>query len=448
RTREAPTRATAAFVLAAGLAALGVGLAGCTVSAPPPATSTTTTTESSANSGASRVPTVDPNEARRQAVMDLVSRRAEALRTKDKAGWLATLSDPAGGFGQRQGEVFDRMVQLPVADFGQRGVEIGPGLPPARLATLGPDAWVSTVHLTYRFDGYDRGPRTYDASLTVVSTPAGWRFADDTDGGTQPQPWDIPSMSVLRSPSTLLVGSAPQARLKEYLETADAAHAQIAKVWGSALPAVIIAPATIDVLSSQLQRSGTGGLDQIAAITDGPIATGAPATTDRVYINPVAFGRLNPDGRRVVVYHELTHVTVRGTTRRPVPIWLSEGFADYVGFNGLNLSPKTVAADLLAKVRAGTGPTRLPEGGDFDPSQGTIAPSYNGAWLAVSRMAKTYGPDKVVAFYQAVAGDLAVDPSIANDPAAVTSQAFGAVLGTTQDAFVADWLGYLKTLAR
>jgi len=392
-------------------------------------------------------PTADSDEARRQGVVELIRRRALALRSGDRQAWLATVSDPASPFAQRQGAVFDRMRLLPITDFDQHGVEVAPAPSAAREAAVGADAWVSTVHLTYRLDGYDRAPRSFDASFTVVSTPDGWRLADDTDGRTQPQPWDIPSMAVVRSPTTLVIGSAPAATLRDYLALAEAAHTRIAGIWGSALSGVIVAPATVEQLAAQLQRPDALGLEQVAAITDGPIGPGSPATTDRVYVNPQAFARLTPDGRRVVLTHELTHVTVRGTTDRPVPLWLSEGFADYVGFTGLSLTPRTVAADLLVRVRAGTGPTRLPVPDDFDPRKGIIAPTYSAAWLAVTRMAQVHGGDRVVAFYRAVGG-LAVDPTTAGDPAAVTGQAFRTVLGTSEEAFVADWLAYLEQLAR
>lgn len=431
------------------LVALVLLLGACTGSrADVPATTTAGSISSTAGSTSTATPTTDPNEARRQGVVDLIARRARAVSTGDKQAWLATLSDPSSPFAARQAAVFDRMHLLPITDYGQRGVEVAPALSAARAAAVGPDAWVSTVHLTYRLAGYDRAPRDFAASFTVVRTPAGWRLADDADGGTEPQPWDIPAMAVARSATTLVIGNAATALLNDYLTMADAAHARIAGVWGNALPGVVIAPATVDDLTAQLQRPDGSGLDQVAAITDGPIMTGTPAASDRVYINPQAFARLTRDGRRVVLTHELTHVTVRGTTTRPVPIWLSEGFADYVGFTGLSLGPRTVAADLLTWVRAGTGPARLPVEGDFDPAQGVIAPSYNAAWLAVTRMAQVHGQAKVVAFYRAVAGELAVPPTTAKDPTAVAKQAFATVLGTTEEAFTADWLAYLKQLAR
>ncbi len=397
---------------------------------------------------ASTSPTVDPDAARRVAVLDLVARRTAALTARDKGTWLATVADPGSPFGRRQGAVFDRMLKLPINGFGGQGVDVAGPLTPARAAVLGGDAWVATVHQSYELVGFDRAPRGYDASFTVVRTAAGWRFADDTDGSSQPQPWDLPSLTVVSSPTTLVMGDLPAERLRQYLALGDAAHARIAGVWGSALPAVIVAPARVEELTAQLHRGTTTGLDQVAAVTDGPIVADQPAGSDRVYLNPQAFSRLTTEGRRVVVTHELTHVTVRGTTTRAAPLWLSEGFADYVGFRGLRLPPRSVAADLLKKVRAGSGPTGLPGAIDFDPSRGVIAPTYSAAWLAVTRMAAMHGQDAAVRFYRAVAADSVGDPALSHDPDALTARAFGSVLGTTESAFTADWLAYLKTLAR
>ena len=121
-------------------------------------------------------------------------------------------------------------------------------------------------------------------------------------------------------------------------------------------------------------------------------------------INPATFGDLQPDGRRVVITHELTHVAIRSSTTRPAPLWLSEGMADYVGYLGLGLPRSRVAAPWLAKVRAGTAPRRLPSDADFDPARTRIAPAYAAAWLACSRLADRYGQARLVAFYRAVAG--------------------------------------------
>ena len=325
-------------------------------------------------------------------------------------------------------------------------LELGPALSADRRAEYGADAWVVQVDLHLPLTGYDTGRRSFTTSFAVTRTrrrvAARRRRGGRPGAAVGPQP-----ATVLSSPTTLVVGNAPADRLRDYLALADAAHARIAAVWGSARPAVVVAPADTAGLVAQLQRGSAAGLDQVAAVTDGPLVTGEPAATDRVYVNPTAFDGLTPDGRRVVLTHELTHVTVRGSTTRPVPTWLSEGFADYVGYSTVRLAPTVVAAPYLAQVRAGTAPT-LPDDGAFDPTRDAIGPVYNAAWLAVTYLAEQHGQDRLVAFYRAVAGGLAVDAATAAQPQAVARAAFTRVLGQSQDAFAAAWATWVRGLAR
>ena len=130
---------------------------------------------------------------------------------------------------------------------------------------------------------------------------------------------------------------------------------------------------------------------QVAAVTDGPFDPQGRAGADRVVVNPGAFATLQTRGQQVVVTHEATHVAIRATTNRPVPLWLSEGMADYVGYRDVGA---TRTPGRRGPARPGArrhGPQGLPAAGDFDPSRTTIAPSYNAAWLAVNRIVDRYG---------------------------------------------------------
>jgi hypothetical protein len=229
-------------------------------------------------------------------------------------------------------------------------------------------------------------------------------------------------------------------------------------VWGPGWSShvVLLTPATAAQFAALLGRRGDQGLDQVAAVTVGSTVSGTRAGGDRVVINPSTFGALQPDGRRVVITHELTHVAIRSSTTRPAPLWLSEGMADYVGYLGLGLPRSRVAAPWLAEVRAGTSPRRLPSDADFDPARTRIAPAYAAAWLACSRLADRYGQARLIAFYRAVAGagaqagsppGAASARSGAPGPAAAADRAFGSVLGTTEQAFVASWASYAARLA-
>jgi len=360
---------------------------------------------------------------------------------------LATLSDPTSPFGAAQGALFDRMSMLPIGRYGEQGVAVGAPPDGGQVRRFGADAWLATVTLGYELTGFDRGLRTVDTSYVVARTPGGWRLGDIADPGAA-QLWDLTPLTVLRSVSTLVVGNAPEPALRSYLAMADAAHSRVDSVWGMAVPAVVVAAKDAAGFVDQLDRSGDSGLDQVAAVTDGPLEPGHSASSDRVYLNPTVFGGLTDDGRRVVITHELTHVTVRATTTGPVPMWLSEGFADEVGYAAVALPPTTVAAPLLAQVRAGHGPRQLPADSDFDPARGVIGPVYNAAWLAVTRMKARYGELRVVDFYRAVAGGLATSGHASADSDQRAEHAFPAALGVSEQAFTADWLAYLASLSR
>ena len=405
-----------------------------------------------AGRAASSVPKVDEQSARMAAAQDLLSARATAVKTRNKSAWMATVDLPAAAFRGRQSTVFDNLLKLPLGEFSYGTVGLAPPLAEERAQRVGPKAWVVKVPGTYSLVGYDRAPRSFDVTYTLVQRPGGWRIADDTDtdGVVAMQMWDLPHMKVIEGRSGIVIGNALEARMRDYSATVDSAVRRVTGVWGKDWNAhvVVVTPSTTKEFASLLFRSSDKGLDQVAAITQGVIDPNQRAQGDRVVINPKAFTALQPIGRRVVITHELTHVAARSSTIRSVPIWLSEGMADYVGYSGLDLPRARVAADLLVLVRQGKGPKALPTEADFDPAKTTIAPFYSASWLAVSHLVDLYGQAKVVAFYRSIAGVGSADTAVGLDPDATAAQAFPASFGVTQAQFVTGWEHYLTTLAR
>jgi hypothetical protein len=260
---------------------------------------------------------------------------------------------------------------------------------------------------------------------------------------------------VVHGDHVLAMGTASAASLRRYAAAGDRAVTRVTGVWGSGWSrrAVLVVPRTQSEFGRLLLRK-PAGLDQVAAVTTGDLgsatagdaqqsATGR-AGNDRVVLNPGAFARLSSTGQRVVLTHEMTHVAVRQSTAAGVPIWLSEGFADFVGYRGTGVSQRVGAGDLLVLVRAGHGPKTLPTADDFDPTRTTIAPSYSGAWLACSLIADTYGTKKLVSLYRHAA---AAGQDGDGDPPARLQAAFPQVLGTSEAAFTKDWRRYLSQLA-
>jgi len=412
----------------------------------------TVTTRSGAGGteAASPVPTVDEQAVRMAAAQVLLSARAAAVRSRSKKAWMATVDGTASAFRARQSIAFDNLVRLPLGQFSYGAVTVAPALAEARATRVGPNAWAAATTGGYSLTGYDLAPRSFEATFTLVRRVGGWRIADDTDGATATQIWDLPGMRVLLGRSSILIGNAPESRMRDYRAIADSAVRRVNGVWGKDWNAhvVIVTPSSTGEFARLLLRSADDGLDQVAAITQGVIDPGQRAQGDRVVVNPKAFTALQSLGRRVVITHELTHVAIRSSTTRPVPIWLSEGMADYVGYSGLDLPRARVAAELLALVRRDKGPRTLPTAADFDPARTKIAPFYSASWLAVSRLVDLYGQTMAVAFYRGIAGSTTVSPAIAQDPEAITLKAFPQSFGVTQAQFVTGWRRYLKTLAQ
>jgi hypothetical protein len=179
------------------------------------------------------------------------------------------------------------------------------------------------------------------------------------------------------------------------------------------------------------------GLGQIAAVTTGSFESGL-SRGDRVVINPDAWDTLGALGRQVVITHEMTHVAARSSSVQAVPIWLSEGFADYVAYRATPVPTAIVASDILDDVRDGDVPRRLPDDADFDAARGEVAGSYESAWLACRMIAERFGEKRLVRFYRAMS-----DSEGSGWPLETAKE-----LGITRQQLVRDWKAYLREKAK
>ncbi|SPL96157.1 unnamed protein product [[Actinomadura] parvosata subsp. kistnae] len=231
--------------------------------------------------------------------------------------------------------------------------------------------------------------------------------------------WPGRRTAVSRGARSTVVGpaGASPASLDELARAADSAGARVSGVLGRPVRPLIVLPES-GRDAARLAR--TTPFDGLAAVADGR----------RVIVVPEAFATLNRTGRDVVLTHELTHV-VAGTGG--VPVWLYEGFADYVGYRDSGLPVATAAAELAAEVRAGHLPNALPGPEAFaangaDP--GRLARAYQEAWLACRFLADRFGEGTLVRLYREarVAG---VDRALAS-------------LGLSVATLTARWRTYVR----
>ncbi|HUQ60576.1 hypothetical protein [Lentzea sp.] len=120
----------------------------------------------------------------------------------------------------------------------------------------------------------------------------------------------------------------------------------------------------------------------------------------RVVLNRVRAAALSDLELRVLLRHEITHVATRDLTSDSAPLWLVEGFADWVAFHGLGLSLRQAAPLLTPDVSA------LPT--DFGGPGRDLA--YQQAYSIMVYLESALGERGVVDFFLRHASTSAVDP--------------------------------------
>lgn len=366
------------------------------------------------------------------AIERLLDHRAHAVVDGDEAAFRATVADPGSADGARQLERFAAARRLGVALLDHE-----PGAGPAA-------AGVVIAQVTYRVAGTDDGDRTTRVRYRVVRTGRGWRVAtEEPVGGVAAAPWLVmPRLRVVRGARSVVAGSAPADVLAEQAAGADATLGELAGRWEDTPPLVLVL-----VPADPSEAAGLLGVPQtrrrVAATTDGPTGPDGRATGDRIVIDPEVRGRLGAPGRSVVLSHELTHVAVRATAPGSPPPWLSEGYADHVGYRRADVPPQQVVASLADAVRRGAVPSELPSSADLDPSRGDITVGYLSAWQAVELIAERYGEDRLRRLVRACAS------SAGPEAAEVTcDRALAATLGLTRDDLTRAWRARLSALGR
>ncbi len=384
--------------------------------------------------------------ARKEAVDQVLGRRVSAVNGADPAGWLEALgSHPDPRLAAAQRRVFDRMTAMGAGQM--RVVALREQSEPVPAPAGTSVKWDVKANLSYELQGFDTSPRDFDLSLTFKADPAHPEAAVLTASSPsgRPQPWDLAGLVVRRTPHALVLAVGPASRVDEIVRRTATARARVAAVWGDSQRAVWVSPAT-DADAARLLGRSTADLDGVAAATDGPLTPGQHAGADRIVLIPGAWTALQPDGRDVVMTHELTHATVRAATTQTVPLWLAEGFADYVAYRRIDLPESVIVAPALKQVRDEGVPRALPTDADFDPSGGRLQTAYGLALLAVRTIADEFGTAGLVRLYEAAAGGISMPSAQAGDRDAAVALAFEQTLHTRESTVVRAWQTRIRGL--
>ncbi|MHC0431091.1 hypothetical protein ACX6XY_13005 [Streptomyces sp. O3] len=372
-----------------------------------------------------------PDSAPRAAVDALLKRRAAAVLDRDEAAYLATGAPAAA----RRGSEFRNLAELPLGSWDYRL---------DRLDRSG-DRATAAVQLRYRVAGHDRAPLVTARVLDLAERDGRWYVTAERrrDGETE-QLWERGPVTAVRGERSLVLGAGPsRSRLRRYADLADRAVPEVRAAWGDAWPGrvLVLVPGSLDAMAGLL-GADAAGYQGIAAVTTGDVGGARKTPADRIIVNPEAYEVLGDLGKQVVLTHEATHVATRAHTSAATPLWLSEGFADWVAYRGSERGERRIAPELARAVQRGEVPDALPDDEDFGFAEDSarLAQAYEGGWLACRMIAERWGEERLLAFYREVGGH--------RRRAGAVDSALREVLDTTPQAFTADWRAYLRDRLR
>jgi hypothetical protein len=391
----------------------------------------------------------EDGDAERGLLQAVLDRQAEAVLTGDREAYLATVDPRADGYRDSQRTVFGNLARLPFDHWSYRVTTTGDDafpLPDGKGGDgrdAGPRRIAVRAELRYRVEGYDPVPVRDVEYLTLTERKGRWYVSSDSDGaaggrhGTQ-QLWEQGKVTVVRGERSLVLGvGRPEFDLRALADDADRAVPGVDAAWPRTWPRRVLvqAPATLERMAGLL-GGPPSSYRGIAAVTTGEVGGRGRTPAERIVVNPEAYWLLGEEGRRIVMTHEVTHVATRAHTTESTPLWLSEGFADWVGYRDTDRPSTRIAPVLTDAVRRGEVPRRLPTDEDFDfaGDADRLARSYEGGWLLCRMVVARWGEERLVELYTAAggAGDDGMDPVVRE------------VLGVGMEELTGSWRAYVR----
>jgi hypothetical protein len=371
--------------------------------------------------GATR-PDAEPAEAARalRTLQDAVT-----ARDADSAATLA--GDSSAGADLLRTVVANAEL-LDVADFTLRYVD-------ETSSTSAGGEWTAAIDMTWRFSGFDREPVREEVLVAFDATGPGAAVTGIGGGDRRTPLWLTAPLEVRRTGESLVLVAGPAEDADRYAGQAAAAVPAVRAVlpaWPGGL--VVEVPASSEALDALLGADpGTyAGIAAVSATVDGNLTPTSPA---HVFVNPDLYDELGPVGEQVVMTHEATHVATEAPTTSGMPLWLLEGFADYVALRDTDLPMSKAAGQIIAQVRADGPPDALPGPAEFDATATHLGAAYEAAWLACLVVADLAGEEALVRVYDDVRDGRSVGAALRSG------------VGVDEAELTRRWRDRLETLA-
>lgn len=370
-------------------------------------------------------PSGRPSQIQSAPAAALLQDLARAVQTGD-AESAAGLALPDDRQAQAQlRDLVSNAQALNMRDFSMRYLDEAGGLDPK-------GEWPATASLTWRFARYDTGSAASEVRVdfAVGDDRVGIAALGGTTADKATPVWFTDPVQVRRTPQTLVLATRRVTRYAELARRAVPIVQRVLPAWPGRL--VVEVPSSATALDAALgvERGRFATVAGVTATIDGSGSSSAPV---HVFLNPARIRELQTSGAQVVVSHEAAHVALEATSTR-LPVWLSEGFADYIALRDVPLPLSTTAGQIIRQVRREGPPRALPGDQDFDEQSEYFGATYEAAWFACRLLVQRAGERTLLRFYRKADG--------ADD----VGRLFRRTYGLTLERFTERWRTALSDL--
>jgi hypothetical protein len=316
---------------------------------------------------------------------------------------------------------------------------------PAELAARGDELWAPRTDLDYALRGIDAQPTDKPMGYLYVRRGSQWYVRSDTaldrtDRHTWRGPWDFaPAKEITTKRGFVLYHPGDEDMARRLADELDSAVQAVSDVWGTGWPmrVAMVLPATATEMRALVGPDFPINAVVAVSVADHVDREHHTVQGQRVVFSPTGSRGLSPVALRVVVRHEFTHIAARADTVDGTPLWVLEGFADYVGYRTSGVDIGQGAPDLAQQVNDDKAPTTLPSDAAFRSSGHELDLAYQQAWTVMKFLGDKFGPARLVAVYRALAGAGA-------QPAEKLDGQLRGLIGMDRAGLVTAWREYLR----
>ncbi|MGY0536798.1 hypothetical protein ACW14X_04720 [Nocardioides sp. YJ-D4] len=301
----------------------------------------------------------------------------------------------------------------------------------AESGNVEPDgSWTADVEMSWRSPGDPVLTEELKVGFDAEGAITGFSAAQ----GTRVPLWLSGPVEVRRTGSTLVIAQASADVADRYAELASTAVAGVRKVIPWKNPRLVLEVPANGLDSALGAQPGTyAAVAAVTATVDGSTKAGTPL---HVWVNQGVIGDLDAPGAQIVITHEATHAATDAATNTRRPMWLVEGFADYVALRDTKLPLSKTAGQILAQVRENGAPDHLPGKAEFNTRSEHFGAEYEAAWLACEVLAEAGGEQALVDLYEETGRGIGLE------------KALQAGFGFGEEELTARWRTHLSHSAR